>query len=425
MRKILPLCIHPRSAFYSLFFMNLKFILLVCTACLLLHSCTESKAGEKESLAIDLNDNEPVSSVDLLFDSLLCNGFSYPFGDGSGSGSYTGITDHKHYNGWYIATHTAEIYSLGIHTGEDWNGTGGGDTDFGQPVFSTAKGTVIAAKDYGAPWGNVVYMEHRFIENARLVKVFSLYAHLDQLLVQKGQILTKRQQLGTIGTGHGSFSAHLHFELRKECMKDYEVTYWPGSNNKNAGWVLENYYKPSEFIEAHKKLTLPESYDTLLIAHKSDYKMYVFVKGKKVKTFDIALSQNPLGHKEVEGDNRLPEGEYFITEKNKGPFYGTYKDFFGPAWMRISYPNSYDAEAGYKKGIITKEKRNTIIDCNKKGIQPPKNTGLGGGIGIHGWAGNWPQNNRHLTWGCISFRNKDLEKFYDLVPVNTKLFILP
>jgi murein L,D-transpeptidase YafK len=110
----------------------------------------------------------------------------------------------------------------------------------------------------------------------------------------------------------------------------------------------------------------------------------------------------------VEGDNRLPEGEYHITEKNKGPFYGTYKDYFGPAWMRISYPNSYDAEAGYKKGI-----------------HPPENTGLGGGIGIHGWAGDWPQNNRHLTWGCISLRNKDLEKFYDLVPLNTKLFILP
>lgn len=406
--------------------MHLKFIIVLCTAyALILQACSESKATEKESLVIDLSGSEPVSSIDLLFDSMLCNGFSYPFGDGNGGGSYTGIADHERYDGWYIATHTGEHYSLGIHTGEDWNGKGGGNTDLGQPVYASAKGKVLAAQDYGAPWGNVVYLEHCFIENARFVKAYSLYAHLDKLMVEKGQILARRGQLGTIGTGHGSFPAHLHFEIRKEHMKEYDVTYWPSSNAKDQRWVLEHYYNPSEFIDSHKNMKLPASYDTLLVAHKSEYKMHLFAKGKTIQIFDIALSQSPVGHKEVEGDNRMPEGEYYITEKTKGPFYGTYKDFFGPAWMRISYPNSYDAEAGYKKGIITKEKRDAIIACNKKGIQPPKNTGLGGGIGIHGWAGNWPENNRHLTWGCISFRNQDLEKFYDLVPVHTKLFILP
>lgn len=406
--------------------MNFKFIALACIPCLmLLHACSESKASGQTFVQAPPKEDKPANSVEALFDTLLCNGFAYPFGDGSGGGSYKGIDDGKTYEGWYIATHTAEKYSLGIHTGEDWNGSGGGNSDLGQPVYATARGKVIASRDYGSPWGNVVYMEHRFIENARLITVYSLYAHLDKLLVKEQQILDKRQQIGTIGTGHGSFAAHLHFEIRKEEMKAYDVTYWPSSNNKDEAWVLAHYHKPSDFINTHKKLRLPKSIDTLLVAHKSDYKMYLFAKGKKIKEFDIALSQSPIGHKEVEGDNRMPEGEYYITEKNKGPFYGTYKDFFGPAWMRISYPNSYDAEAGYQKGTITREKRDQIIACNKKGIQPPKNTGLGGGIGIHGWAGDWPQNNRHLTWGCISFRNKDLEKFYDLVPVNTKLFILP
>ena len=32
------------------------------------------------------------------------------------------------------------------------------------------------------------------------------------------------------------------------------------------------------------------------------------------------------------------------------------------------------------------------------------------GPGPHGWAGNWPDGNRHLTWGCISMKNKELEK---------------
>ena len=242
-------------------------------------------------------------------------------------------------------------------------------------------------------------IEHHFIENGKLCTVYSLYAHLNEIKIKQGQLVNKRQLIGTIGTGHNSFPAHLHFEIRTESMKDFEVTYWPSSNNKDEHWVLEHYYNPSEFIKAHQTRTLPASCDTLIIAEKKQYKIHVFTKGKELLNFDIALSQNPIGHKEVEGDNRLPEGEYYITEKNKGPFYGTYKDFFGPAWMRISYPNKYDAELGFKKGIISKEKRDAIIKANNKGQQPPKNTGLGRGIGIHGWAGDWPKSNRHLTWG--------------------------
>ena len=40
------------------------------------------------------------------------------------------------YAGWRIETHFAENYQLGIHTGEDWNGNGGGNTDLGQDVHA-------------------------------------------------------------------------------------------------------------------------------------------------------------------------------------------------------------------------------------------------------------------------------------------------
>lgn len=59
-------------------------------------------------------------------------------------------------------------------------------------MYATAKSKVLAARDYGAPWGKVVYLEHGFIENAKFVRVYSLYAHLDQLMVEKGQVLNKR-----------------------------------------------------------------------------------------------------------------------------------------------------------------------------------------------------------------------------------------
>ncbi|MCE3228896.1 MAG: Chitin binding protein [Bacteroidetes bacterium] len=405
----------------------MKRILLILSLSILtlgILNCSQQKNDLPE---VDVTENYGTDSASFesLFDNLLANGFSYPFGDGDGGGSYTDVKTKKKHDGWYIATSTAEKYSLGIHTGEDWNGKGGGETDFGQPVYSTAKGKVLAAENYGAPWGNVVYIEHHYIENARVKTVYSLYAHLNEIKVKKGDIVKKRQQIGTIGNGENSYPSHLHFEIRKSNMKDYEVTYWPSSNEKDVQWVKDHYYDPSEFVEMHRKTKVPSDYDTLVVAKKSSYKMKIFVKGKELKNFEIALSQDPNGHKQKEGDLKLPEGEYYITEKNTGPFYGEYKDFFGPAWMRISYPNSYDAENAFKRGSINKQKRDAIVAANKKRQQPASNTGLGGGIGIHGWAGSWPENNRHLTWGCISMKNKELEKFYAIVPVGTNIFILP
>lgn len=402
-----------------------KFLLCVSLLSILFANCASDDKPGKKSHAATADSAARADRFSQLFTQGLADGFSFPFGDGKGSGDYVALSDHKKHSGWYIATKTGESYRLGIHTGEDWNGNGGGDSDFGQAVYATASGKVLAAKDYGAPWGNVVYIEHRYIENAVLKTVYSLYAHLNELKVKKGDAVTKRQQVGTIGTGHGSFPAHLHFEIRKESMSTADVTYWPGDHGKDAAWVLRNYHQPSDFIKAHFSVTVPSAYDTLLVAEKSNYRLNLVVKGKKVTQYDIALSQQPLGHKQVEGDNRLPEGEYWISEKNRGPFYGTYKDFFGPAWMRISYPNRYDADSALVKNRITKQQYTAIANANRKKVQPPKNTGIGGGIGIHGWAGSWPEGKRHLTWGCISMKNKELDKFYELVAVGTPIIILP
>ena len=140
-----------------------------------------------------------------LFDPLLCDGFDFPLGNVNGKGPYTSLKDKKTYPGFYIATHTGEKYPLGIHTGEDWNGLGGGNTDEGLPVHSTAKGIVIAAGNYEKPWGNIVMIEHRYSENGQVKKVFSLYAHLLKIAVHEGDVVSRRKTIGSVGTGNGSF----------------------------------------------------------------------------------------------------------------------------------------------------------------------------------------------------------------------------
>jgi murein DD-endopeptidase MepM/ murein hydrolase activator NlpD len=379
----------------------------------------------KKAARINPAKNNGLSMREQLMDTLLADGFDFPFGDGSGGGSYTDLKTKKKYTGWYIATGTAVNYSLGIHTGEDWNGNGKGNTDFGQPVYSTAKGKIIEAKDFGAPWGNVVCIEHKYHENGKIKIVYSLYAHLNEIKIKKGNTIRKREQLGTIGDGHGSYPAHLHFEMRKESMKDLETTYWPSSNGKSIEWVKENYYSPSEFVKSHRKISVPAKKEMIFVAVKHDYKMYVYKKGQLFKTYDISLSQDPVGHKQKQGDNKLPEGEYKIIEKNRGPFGGSYSAYFGPAWMRLNYPNNFDAAEGLRKKMISKKQYESIVNANNKGKEPNKNTALGGGVGIHGWNGDWPIYSRDLTWGCISMRNKDLDKFYETVSEGTAIIIVP
>ncbi|HET6407601.1 MAG TPA: M23 family metallopeptidase [Chthoniobacteraceae bacterium] len=132
------------------------------------------------------------------------------------------------------------------HLGEDWNGAGGGDTDLGDPVYCTAHGLVVYARDYRAGWGNVVIVRHAFNEKSEVRYVDSLYGHLDRILVREGQKLERGQRVGTIGTGHGRYPAHLHFEIRKDIRVGMYRSMFPRD--------FRTYFDPTQFILARQSL---------------------------------------------------------------------------------------------------------------------------------------------------------------------------
>ena len=145
----------------------------------------------------------------------------------------------KSYNAW--------------HTGEDWNGRGGGDTDFGDPVYAVSHGRVVEFGYYTPSWGNLLLLEHALPNG---VVVWSNYAHLDRILVDSvGQIIPRGAQIGTIGKGEktpshpqGRWVAHLHFEIRRNSLP---INAWhPYVDDRNA--VLANYYSPTPFINEHR-----------------------------------------------------------------------------------------------------------------------------------------------------------------------------
>lgn len=137
------------------------------------------------------------------------------------------------------------------HPGEDWNGRGGGDTDLGDPIYAVSNGRVADFGHYPV-WGNVVLLEHALPDGTR---VWSQYAHLEDIMVdQDGQKVKRGEQIGTMGKGDKNrYLAHLHFELRK---RNLPIGNWtPMVRSRDA--VLENYYSPTNFIQAHRPGRLP------------------------------------------------------------------------------------------------------------------------------------------------------------------------
>ncbi len=244
------------------------------------------------------------------------DGFDFPFGDGDGGGSYTDRATGKRHDGWYVATRFAETYSLGIHPGEDWNGVGGGDTDLGQPVYATAHGRVVFARDCGRLWGNVVIVEHFFYENHERREIRSLYAHLAEIKVREGDEVRRRQIIATVGQDPDKlFKAHLHFELRPDAT--LAPTYWPSSDGKDVAWVREHYAEPTAFVKSRRKLPVPQSEGALVLVDQRRYKARLYAAGRAGSEFDVSLGQG-AGEKQVQGDNKTPKGMYFVIQKHRG-----------------------------------------------------------------------------------------------------------
>ncbi len=143
----------------------------------------------------------------------------------------------------------------------------------------------------------------------------------------------------------------------------------------------------------------PERLVDKVVVKKSENKMFLVKKGKAIRTYDIALGGNPVGHKVQEGDQRTPEGRYLLNYKNtKSKFYKS---------INIDYPNDWD-----------------IARARARGIDP------GDDIVIHGLPnelGNVRGPIEPLNWtdGCIAVRNHEMDEIWRLVEVDTPIEIIP
>lgn len=147
---------------------------------------------------------------------------------------------------------------------------------------------------------------------------------------------------------------------------------------------------------------------------KSDQVLTVFDAGLPVKSYRAAIGQVP-GDKQVEGDRKTPEGEFYVCLRQ-----GRGQTRFTRA-LGLSYPNAEDARRGLAAGIITQRDYDRIVYEIDRGRQPPWNTPLGGQILIHGEY----ENSGPDTAGCVRLSDRDILELFPRIPVGTRVIIQP
>lgn len=178
-------------------------------------------------------------------------------------------------------------------------------------------------------------------------------------------------------------------------------------SNKEISGILPNFFgkeKKDKELFFNPPKTMPSS--TSIKVYKEDRILELFGDNKLLGRFKIGLGRSPVGTKHKEGDNKTPEGKYYICTKNDNTKY-TY-------FMGISYPNIEDGKTGLRNGSIDDLTYNEIKKAIDKKTLPPWNTHLGGAVGIHGGGAKYD-----WTYGCIAVSDEDIKILWKYCNIGT------
>lgn len=138
--------------------------------------------------------------------------------------------------------------------------------------------------------------------------------------------------------------------------------------------------------------------DKILVL-KSAHQLQLISKGEALKTYRVSLGKAPIGTKLQEGDQRTPEGFYWLDWRKTSDNYNLS--------LHISYPNITDSAR-----------------ARREGVNP------GSMIMIHGTPVDedypeWYFQTLDWTNGCIAMKNSDIREVWDLVKDGTMIEIRP
>lgn len=179
-------------------------------------------------------------------------------------------------------------------------------------------------------------------------------------------------------------------------------------------YATDKPHQPLSEIIIDQKISKPR-----IMISKRQKMLYLYDGDRLLKSYAVALGTNTaLDAKLKDKDNLTPEGIYYIVEKTS---FGSPKRFLGSSWLGLNYPNFEDAKRGFKGRLITSSDFLAIEKAASEMVPPPKNTSLGGMIGIHG--GGSPLLGSSWTNGSIGMYNKDIEEIFKYIPLRTEVII--
>ena len=146
------------------------------------------------------------------------------------------------------------------------------------------------------------------------------------------------------------------------------------------------------------RIPRPTAADSIVV-YKRERTMILYNRGVPVKSYFIALGSQPVGDKQRKGDQRTPEGLFYINAHNPASKFHLA--------LRISYPS--DAHRARAAQL---------------GVDP------GGDIMIHGLPKDFSeagkaQSQNDWTNGCVAVSNQEIEEIWHAVPDGTPVQIKP
>jgi murein L,D-transpeptidase YafK len=136
-----------------------------------------------------------------------------------------------------------------------------------------------------------------------------------------------------------------------------------------------------------------------IVVEKKAHTLTLFRDGKPLRTYLVALGAKPQGDKVRAGDNRTPEGLFYIDSRQPNSKYHLA--------LHISYPDA--AHRARSQAV---------------GAEP------GGDIMIHGLPnglGKAGASHRLNDWtnGCVALTDEEIEQIWSVVPIGTPVEIKP
>lgn len=134
-----------------------------------------------------------------------------------------------------------------------------------------------------------------------------------------------------------------------------------------------------------------------IVVEKKARKLTLYADGKPMRTYLVALGAKPVGDKVKAGDNKTPEGLFYIDARQPNSKYHLA--------LHISYP---DAPRRARAEAM--------------GVDP------GGDIMIHGLpnglgAAGAAHRRNDWTNGCVALTDEEIEQIWSVVPIGTPVEI--